>query len=90
MDENVNEGDYQRRLGIRTKRFNVSKLARNDDSGPLSSACFRNRWRTEQQQSGPLEAWNVEGKWKVITSALTKSAEVLLVTEDRCHTDWFR
>ena len=75
----------------RTRRFDVSKLARSgseNDSRPTQRSLFQ-----EQVNDRAATEWPVGGsaqeKWEALKSALSKSAEALLGTEDRRHPDWF-
>lgn len=80
---------HQKKPHTRTKRFDVSKLARNgneDDSRPTQRSLF---W--EQAAEWAAKEWPTEGniveKWEALKLALTKSAETLLGTEDRHQPD---
>ena len=79
---------------VRTRRFDVAKLARNGrlEEGP--SEVPQREVFQQQVADRASAAWPVEGsaedKWDAMRSALLDSAEAVLGTESRYHPDWFR
>ena len=77
----------------RGKRFDVSKLTRNETAVKQHGSSWREEF---QQQAGERASknWPEEGtaedKWEVLQSALLESAETVLGTENRHQPDWFR
>ena len=69
----------------------MSKLARSvgdDHRGPSQRRLFQKQVADRAAAEWPTGG-NVEEKWEAVKSALSKSAEALLSTEDRHHPDWF-
>ena len=75
-----------------TKGFDVSKLAGGSNGYVNDSGATQLSLVQEQVVDRAVTEWptggNVQEKWEAVKPALTKSAEALLGTEDRCRPDW--
>ena len=79
---------------VRTRRFDVAKLARNVrlEEGPSETPqqeAFQQQVANRASAAWPVEG-SAEDKWEAMRSALLDSAEAVLCTKSRYHPDWFR